>query len=1130
MTDVFQSKLLTDSLIIQSVPELDGIANTDANNFFVNTSTIHIGNTSVSVTITPNNVTTPSVFVGDAFQNTTITPTTLTILDITGANTYIDNFIASFPAEVIVGGSITITGDLAANGATGNTGQVLVSDGNGSIYWGDANNTAYLGGVAAAGYQTTAGLSANVATLTANNTLYLGGTAAAGYQTTAGLNANIAAYLPNYTGTVNATTINATTATFTGNVSVSSLIVTGNVEVIGANNLSISDNMIYLNANSTYSNPDLGFAGNYNDGTYHHAGFFRDHSSGVWKVFDNYGPEPDASQYIDQTNTTFHIANFQANVVYVGNTSVYSTVNTTNFTGTANNTLFVGSVSAANVVSNAQLSGNLASYATTSSLSSYQTTAGLAANVATLTSNNSTYLNGQPDTYYTNATNISSGTLAWARAPAGTVNTSGNFIIGGNLNFTASNTYFTTAIYAAGQVVINPSGDLVISNGAGIQANGTFGTAGQILYTDGSGNDYWGDPGTTIATANNALYLGGVAAAGYQTTAGLASNVATLTANNTSFVGSVSAANVVSNAQLSANLANYQTTAGLNANIAAYLPTYTGVVNASSLTLGTAVTVNSTGLYTGTTTDTTTGTGATIANDTLIFIGNNTINTSITAGSISVNGTAVVANSTGIFTTSTVNAASHTTGATGTGTGGISANVTTLLIGNNTINTTITSAGLTVNGTAVVANSSGVYTTGTINATSFTIGTTTTVNSTAVYVSNTTGNVTIGPYGVTITANGLGYLTMGNTTVNTVVNATSVYIANTTGNVIMSPYGITVAANGLGFYKLGNSTVNSTSNASGFFTTGTANASSLTVGTNFIANTTQLTITIPLSANGGTGSAGQVLTSNGATGAPYWATGGGGGFSNGQSISVNNFVITGAFTANSANGTAGQILTSNGSATYWSTLPSAVRQQFTGDGSTTIFTVTGGYSANNLDVFVNGVKVRNGTDVTVTNGSTFTFTLAPPNGSLIDVIGSAASGGGGFTNGQSISVNNFVITGAFTANSSNGTAGQVLTTNGSATYWSTVSIPMVVVTGTTQTATINNRYVLTNAAATTVTLPASPSAGDTLYIVVANGLATNIVARNGNKIMSTSEDLTLDVNYYSLGLMYVNSTLGWVII
>jgi len=55
----------------------------------------------------------------------------------------------------------------------------------------------------------------------------------------------------------------------------------------------------------------------------------------------------------------------------------------------------------------------------------------------------------------------------------------------------------------------------------------------------------------------------------------------------------------------------------------------------------------------------------------------------------------------------------------------------------------------------------------------------------------------------------------------------------------------------------------------------------------FIANATQLTITIPVSANGGVGTAGQVLTTNGATGSPYWANAGG-GFTNGQSIMVSN--------------------------------------------------------------------------------------------------------------------------------------------------------------------------------------------------------------------------------------------------
>ena len=140
---------------------------------------------------------------------------------------------------------------------------------------------------------------------------------------------------------------NTDTVQFNGMTLTGNLVVSGNVNIIGANNLSLVDNMIYLNANSTVTNPDLGIAGNYNDGTYRHTGFFRDATDGFWKVFDNYGPEPDASPYIDTSNSTFRIANFWANTIYVGNTSVYATVNTTNFTGTANNSSYLGGTTAA---------------------------------------------------------------------------------------------------------------------------------------------------------------------------------------------------------------------------------------------------------------------------------------------------------------------------------------------------------------------------------------------------------------------------------------------------------------------------------------------------------------------------------------------------------------------------------------------------------------------------------------------------------------------------------------------------------------------------------------------------------------------------------------------------------------
>jgi len=110
-------------------------------------------------------------------------------------------------AAAITATGLTI-GVVTVNATTINVGTTTINSTN---YSGVSNNALFLGGTAAAsyltsaslsGYQTTAGLSANVATLTANNSLFLGGTAAASYaltsalssyQTTAGLSANVAA-------------------------------------------------------------------------------------------------------------------------------------------------------------------------------------------------------------------------------------------------------------------------------------------------------------------------------------------------------------------------------------------------------------------------------------------------------------------------------------------------------------------------------------------------------------------------------------------------------------------------------------------------------------------------------------------------------------------------------------------------------------------------------------------------------------------------------------------------------------------------------------------------------------------------------------------------------------------------
>jgi len=233
--------------------------------------------------------------------------------------------------------------------------------------------------------------------------------------------------------------------------------------------------------------------------------------------------------------------------------------------------------------------------------------------------------------------------------------------------------------------------------------------------------------------------------------------------------------------------------------------------------------------------------------------------------------------------------------------------------------------------------------------------------------------------------------------------------------------------------------------------------------------------------------------------------------------------------------------------------------QFTGTGSQTDFTLTQGVTVDNSFVFIQGVYQEK--DTYSISGTTLTLTPAPLSGYSIEVItvGSVSIfndtlyvdnfNGTGlqfdytlstspasenaidvYINGLYQQKDTFSLSGStltFSAAPPNGSTIEVKSTGGLNNVVSNPNINVSVIS-TDTTAVKNTLYVLT--ANLTLTLPSAPSNGDSVKVSNRSGVATCVIARNGENIMGSATDLTIDKLNSGFELIYAGSTQGWVLI
>jgi hypothetical protein len=397
-----------------------------------------------------------------------------------------------------------------------------------------------------------------------------------------------------------------------------------------------------------------------------------------------------------------------------------------------------------------------------------------------------------------------------------------------------------------------------------------------------------------------------------------------------------------------------------------------------------------------------------------MFVGNNTINTSISAGAITVNGTAVIANNIGVYTTGTVNAATLSVGTS------VIANTTRLVIGTGVAlqaNGGIGAAGETLhsNGSTIywAVDDQGVTSVATGNG--MTGGTITTTGTVSVLanngiVANSAGTFVAGANGISVTAAG----------VNVLAGTNGGLVSNSTGVFIVAGDGLVTNATGLHMPSGNGISVSADAHA-------VVGGSTITVNTSGVHVNSTLSIT-DLTLTGNLTVLGDLVSMNVAT------------------LAVEDSLITLAKDQGST-GTFTDALDIGFVGTYGNTAnlfysglfrdqsDSGIWKLFASNGAVTntnVDTAAGGYRTATLQTFLtSGGLVTNATHVAVTANSTVNVTITANTLTLSTPLAGTSGGTGKSTmTSQAILVGN--TTNGYNELTLNTNAGYVLQTNGTA--------------------------------------------------------------------------------------------------